>query len=78
MNYAEDKYIQAPQSADLAPISLPASTNPIFITQPASDLGFRAGVLNSCINGRYLVVVEPHQVNRVAEFHSNKVDLVAT
>lgn len=30
------------------------------------------------MNGRYLVVVEPHQFNRVSEFHSNKVDLVAT
>jgi len=34
--------------------------------------------LNSSINGRYVVVVEPHNVNRIAEFHDNKVDLVAT
>lgn len=48
------------------------------MTQPASDFGFRAGVLNSNINGRYLVVAEPHQVNRIAELHKNKVDLIAT
>jgi len=48
------------------------------VTQPASDFGFKAGVLNSNINGRYLVVAEPHQLNRIAELHKNKVDLVAT
>lgn len=30
------------------------------------------------MNGRYVVVVEPKDVNRIAEIHSNKVDLIAT
>jgi hypothetical protein len=50
----------------------------LFVTQPASDLGFSAGVLNSSVNGRYVVVVEPQDVPRVAEYHGNKVDLVGT
>ena len=50
----------------------------MFVTQPASEFGFKAGVLNSNINGRYLVVVEPKDINRIAEIHENKVDLIAT
>lgn len=34
--------------------------------------------MNSSLNGRFVVVVEPRNVNRVAEYHEGKVDLVAT
>ena len=78
LNYADDKYFKLSSSESFEPISLPSSENPLFVTQPASDFGFKAGVLNSNINGRYLVVAEPHQVNRIAEYHNNRVDLVAT
>ena len=60
MNYADDKYYKISNATDFEPVQLPESNNSIFVTNPASDLGFRAGVLNSNINGRYLVVVEPH------------------
>ena len=78
MNYAEDKYFKVPTEENLTPATLPSTQNSLFVTQPASEFGFRAGVLNSNINGRYLVVVEPKDVNRIAELHGNKVDLVAT
>ena len=57
MNYAEDRYFKVAGEDSFSPAALPASENSLFITQPASELGFRAGVLNSNINGRYLVVV---------------------
>lgn len=78
MNYADDKYYKISNATDFEPVQLPESSNSIFVTNPASDLAFRAGVLNCNINGRYLVVVEPHQVNRIAELHDYKVDLIAT
>lgn len=78
MNYAEDKYFKIATEDAFTPIALPDSSNTLFVTQPASDFGFRAGVLNSNINGRYLVVVEPKDVNRIAELHEHRVDLVAT
>lgn len=78
MNYAEDRHFKATEEGQFDPVSLPSSDHPLFVTQPASNFGFRAGLLNSNVNGRYVVVVEPHQVNRVAECHQNKVDLIAT
>ena len=78
LNYADDKYYKLSSSEDFNPVSLPQSSNPLFVTQPASDFGFRAGVLNSNVNGRYLVVAEPHQVNKISEYHHNKIDFIAT
>jgi hypothetical protein len=78
LNYASDKYFKLPEGGQFEALSLPASDNTLFATQIASDLAFRAGILNSNLNGRYLVVVEPHNVNRIAELHDNKVDLLAT
>lgn len=58
MNYASDKYLKI-ENVNVEAITLPSSTNPIIITDPADDFAFRAGVLNSLINGRYIHVVEP-------------------
>jgi hypothetical protein len=78
LNYTEDKYLKIATEQPFTPLSLPNKSNTLFVTQPASEFGFRAGVLNSNINGRYMVIVEPKDVNRIASLHSNKVDLVAT
>ena len=78
LNYADDKYYKLSSEVQANPQSLPTSSNTLFVTQPASDFGFQAGVLNSNINGRYLVVAEASQINRIAEYHQNKVDLIAT
>ena len=78
LNYADDKYFKLPESPSFEPIALPDSSNVLFVTNPAHDFGFRAGVLNSVVNGRYVVVVEPGQVNKVLKHHEGKVDLVAT
>jgi hypothetical protein len=56
MNYASDKYCKV-DNVNVEPITLPASTNPLIITDPANDFAFRAGILNSLINGRYVHVV---------------------
>lgn len=66
MNYAEDRYFKVRTEEQFTPIDLPNSENSLFVTQPASEFGFEAGVLNSNINGRYLVVVEPKNINRIA------------
>jgi len=66
LNYAEDKYFKVPTEDQFTPIGLPDSQNSLFVTQPASEFGFKAGVLNSNVNGRYLVVVEPKDINRIA------------
>jgi len=64
MNYASDKYCKV-DNVNVEPITLPASTNPLIITDPANDFAFRAGILNSLINGRYVHVVEPNQVSQI-------------
>ena len=64
MNYASDKYFKV-ENVNVDPIILPATSNPIVITDPSNDFAFRAGVLNSLINGRYVHVVEPNQVSQV-------------
>lgn len=74
----EDKYFKLSVEEQFAPLALPSSSSPLFVTETASSFAFKAGVLNSSINGRYLVVVEPQQINRIAEYHGNKVDLVGT
>jgi hypothetical protein len=78
LNYVDDKYFKVAFEGQFEPIAVPQGGNVLFVIQPASEFGFRAGVLNSNVNGRYLVVVEPKDVNRIAEFHDNKVDLIAT
>lgn len=64
MNYASDKYCKV-ENVNVEPITLPASSKPVIITDPADDFAFRAGVLNSLINGRYIHVVEPGQAAQV-------------
>lgn len=78
LNYAEDKYFKLPETPDYEAIALPESSNSIFITQPAHDLAFRAGILNSNLHGRQIVVVEPRFVNKIASAYEGKVDLIAT
>lgn len=78
LNYTTDKYFKIPYEAQVEPISLPQSDNAIFVTQPAVEFAYRAGVLNSNVNGRFVVVVEAKDVNRVSEIHSGKVDLIGT
>jgi hypothetical protein len=78
LNYAEDKYFKIALDAQHEPLPLPSSANAVFVTQPAHDFAFRAALLNSAINGRFVVVVEPRDVNRIAEYHNGNVDLVAT
>lgn len=78
MNYADDKYFKLPENPEYEAIALPESKNAIFITQPAHDFAFRAGILNSNLNGKYVVVVEPRFVNKVAQYHDGNVDLIVT
>lgn len=54
------------------------SINPIIITQPANDLAFRAGTLNSLINGRFVVVAESNDVQKVSDLYEGNVDIIAT
>jgi len=54
------------------------NAHPLVITQPASDLAFRAGILNSLINGRFVVVAEPQDVQKVSDLYDGKVDIIAT
>ena len=49
-----------------------------MITQPAHDFAFRAGILNSLVNGRYVVVAEPHDLGRVSQIFDGKIDVIAT
>jgi hypothetical protein len=56
MNYASDRFFKV-DSTNVEAIALPPSSNPIIITDPANDFAFRAGILNSLINGRYVHVV---------------------
>lgn len=77
MNYASDKYFKV-ESAQVEPITIPASNNAIVITDPADDFTFRAGVLNSLVNGRYIHVVEPGHLSQVcAEVYGNKCDVIS-
>jgi hypothetical protein len=64
MNYASDKYFKV-QNVNVEPVILPASKNPIIITDPTDDFAFRAGVLNSLVNGRWVHVVESSKVSQV-------------
>jgi hypothetical protein len=64
MNYTQDKYMKV-DNVNVEPVTLPPSSNPLIITDPADDFAFRAGVLNSLVNGRYVHVVEPGQVGQV-------------
>ena len=61
MNYASDNYLKV-DNVNVEPINLPSSSNPLIITDTADDFAFRAGVLNSLVNGRYVHVVEAGQV----------------
>ena len=64
MNYASDKYFKV-ENVKVEPVTIPASNNPIIITDPSDDFAFRAGVLNSLVNGRWVHVVEPSKVSQV-------------
>ena len=60
-------------------MTLPSSSFPLIITDPANDFAFRAGVLNSLASGRYVHVVEKEHVARVcAEVYKNQVDVIGT
>jgi hypothetical protein len=78
LNYAEDKYFKLPENPEYEPLPLPQSNNTIVITEPAHDFAFRAGILNSNINGRYVVVVEDRHLNKIIEAHHGNVDLIVT
>lgn len=56
MNYASDRFFKV-DNVTVEPVTLPSSKNTIIITDPADDFAFRAGVLNSLVNGRYVHVV---------------------
>lgn len=78
MNYASDKYVKV-ENVNVDPVTLPPSSTPLIITDPANDFAFRAGVLNSLVNGRYVHVVEPGQLGQVcAEVYNNNVDVIGT
>jgi hypothetical protein len=78
MNYASDKYVKV-ENVNVDSVTLPASSTPLIITDPADDFAFRAGILNSLVNGRYVHVVEPGHVKQVcAEVYNNNVDLIGT
>lgn len=64
MNYASDKYVKV-DNVNVEPVTLPASSNPLIITDAADDFAFRAGILNSLVNGRYVHVVEAGELNEV-------------
>jgi hypothetical protein len=66
MNYTDDKYFKIDFGSDFEPLSIPASNNPIFVTSLTNDFSFKAGVLNSVVKGRYIVCVEPKDVNRIS------------
>ena len=57
MNYASDENYPLNLSANHEPVALPPSNNTIVITNPTNDFAFRAGILNSVVNGRYVVCV---------------------
>ena len=77
MNYASDKNFNV-EPVNVQPVPIDGN-NPIVITDSANDFAFRAGVLNSLTNGRYLHVVEQAHVARLcAEVYNNKVDLIGT
>lgn len=78
LNYADDKYFKLPENPEYEPLPLPHSNNTIVITEPAHDFAFRAGILNSNINGRYVVVTEDRQLNKIIQAHQGNVDLVMT
>ena len=78
MNYAEDRYFKLPENPEYQAIALPESNNTIVITQPAHDFAFRAGILNSNLKGRYVVVAEHRNIHKLTEAHNKKVDLVVT
>jgi hypothetical protein len=61
MNYASDRFFKV-DNVNAEPVALPVSNNTIIITDPANDFAFRAGVLNSLVNGRYVHVVEAGHV----------------
>lgn len=78
MNYTSDKYFKV-DAAQVEPVTIPSSNNAIVITDPADDFTFRAGVLNSIVNGRYVHVVEPGHLGQVcAEVYGNKCDVIST
>ena len=63
----------------MKPIVIPQSNNPIVITDAANHFAFKCGTLNSVVNGRYLVVVDSNDANRVCEeFYGNQVDFIGT
>lgn len=78
MNYASDKYLKV-DAAQVEPIAIPASNNPIVITDAADDFTFKAGVLNSVVNGRYIHVVEAGNLSQVcSEVYGNKCDVISS
>lgn len=60
------------------PLSILQSSKPLIITQPAHPFAFKAGILNSLINGRYVVCAEPNDVPRAANLYDNNVDVIVT
>lgn len=77
-NYSSDENTPFTGASNHEPIKLNDSQNPIVITQPAHDFAFRAGILNSLVNGRYVVVAEPQDLGRVSQIFDGKIDVIAT
>lgn len=51
---------------------------PILITDPCSDLAFRAGVLNMLVNGKLLLCSSPDLVRAASEFYNHELDIICT
>lgn len=49
-----------------------------MITQPAHDYAFKAGILNSLVNGRFVICAEPQDLQKVIQNYEGKIDVIAT
>lgn len=77
-NYSSDENTPFTPSTAHEAVKLSDSKNPLVITQPANDYAFKAGILNSLVNGRYLVVAEPRDLPRISQIYDGNIDVIAT
>jgi hypothetical protein len=78
-NYSSDEWAPFTGSATHEPYPIEGtSTTPIVITQPANDFAFRAGILNSLVNGRFVVCAEPKGVQKISDLYEGKIDFIQT
>ena len=73
LNYATDKYFKLGEIAQVEPVLLPESNLPLLITDASNNFSFRAGALNSVINGRFVVCAEPTDIGRVCSAYDNQI-----